>query len=216
MKKIGNSIINNANKDFQDFSKCDYRNHWSFSILFKNIMICEALIGKEFIVEIGASNSIIPKMLKENFNYSPHVYKRFDIDSSDCEYCDITDYIPLNDGCASAVVMSEVIEHVYTDIEKAMNEVYRILVPKGIFILTTPTPPDGDLVWPDVHEYEFPLDKLKKIISNYFKIEIYRPWHNRIAKTSQFPFPSALNKAVYALSYDIEKSTQIFMIARKL
>lgn len=85
-----------------------------------------------------------------------------------------------------AVVMREVIEH-FKQPEKAVKEAYRILKPKGMFILTTPNYNNillhiventynrffGGPCKPykdDVHPSKFNPDSLKKLLSANFKV----------------------------------------------
>jgi SAM-dependent methyltransferase len=49
-----------------------------------------------------------------------------------------TDRWPLESACASAVVLTEVIEHLYVDPIRALLEVNRILKPRGILLISTP------------------------------------------------------------------------------
>ncbi len=88
-----------------------------------------------------------------------------------------------------AVVMREVIEHFRTP-EKAVKEVYRVLKPGGVYVLTTPNYDSlllhfiehtynrffGGPCKPyldDVHPSKFRVKTLRDLLSKYFRIERY-------------------------------------------
>lgn len=94
--------------------------------------------------------------------------------------------MPYKDNSFDAITMREVIEH-FIHPEKSVKEVYRVLKPKGFFILTTPNYDSlklkiientynrffGGHCKPyrdDVHPSKFKFYELEKLISKYFKI----------------------------------------------
>jgi len=95
--------------------------------------------------------------------------------------------LPYKKNTFDAIVMREVIEHFITP-EKAVKEIYKVLKPGGIFILTTPNYDSlllhfientynrffGGPCKPyrdDVHPSKFKARSLKKLLSKYFKVE---------------------------------------------
>ena len=67
------------------------------------------------------------------------------------------------------VVSMETIEHV--DVKKYCEEIYRVLKPGGLLILSTPQSSYGKIPVVPEHLIEFSLEELKDIINKHFKIE---------------------------------------------
>jgi predicted SAM-dependent methyltransferase len=68
-----------------------------------------------------------------------NVYLTVDIDPRADAYVDITKPLPFRDASVDAIFCEEVIEHIDLDLgSKLLQECWRILVPGGVFRLTTP------------------------------------------------------------------------------
>lgn len=215
------SNTTNPNSNFHDFSKCDYTKHWSFSMLFKNLYICEQVLGANTIVEIGAANSRLPEMLDVNFNHVP-TYTKYDIEQYDgCIQHDVANHgIPEGIGKVDAIIMSEVIEHFPVKrLPFIIDECYRVLGPGGVLVITTPTPRTDqgmEMVWPDCHDHEFTLDELLSIVKpRYFDVKSVMPWHCRGNHPEHNDIPKQLNKAVQALFMPLELATQVAVTFRR-
>ncbi|MBV5278279.1 MAG: methyltransferase domain-containing protein [Campylobacteraceae bacterium] len=77
--------------------------------------------------------------------------------------------LSFDDNTFDIIFSMETIEHV--DPNKTLNELKRVLKKDGYLILSTPqNSATGQCVNP-VHLYEYSLDEIKNIVSNYFKIE---------------------------------------------
>lgn len=75
--------------------------------------------------------------------------------------------IPLEDNSVDIVVSFETIEHI-PDYRKFLDEVKRVLVPGGQFIVSTPNDPE----FPEgnhFHLHEFGLGELQELLDGYFK-----------------------------------------------
>lgn len=117
------------------------------------------------VLDVGSMHSPYKK-------YIPHTeYKRLDVDSETqpdiC--CDIYE-IEWEANYFDTIIATEVIEHLYNP-EKAVEEIYKILKPGGICILSTrfiycyhPFPKDY---------YRFTQDSLSHILKNFSKVEIH-------------------------------------------
>lgn len=104
--------------------------------------------------------------------YVPHTkYMTLDVDNSNnpdiC--CDIHK-IKWKSNYFDVIIVTEVLEHLY-DPQKALNEIYRILKPRGICILSTrfiypyhPVPEDY---------YRFTWDSLKYLFRKFKHVEIH-------------------------------------------
>ena len=177
------SNLTNANSKFQNFGECDYQKHWSYSILIKNLFICQALLEHNRVIEIGAADSRIKEMLSINFNHQPQ-YIKYDYNSmyEGIIKLDVTKGIPQRNGSQDAIVFSEVLEHLPRDkVGYVMAEINRVLMMKGSLLLTTPTPlSEGELVWPDVHDQEYTRDEVLSIVKMAgFRVLHEMPWHIR-------------------------------------
>jgi len=212
------SNTTNANRDFQDFSTCDYTKHWSWSILFKNVFICQNLLDRKEIVEFGAANSLVKEMLNKNFNHDPDYY-RYDLEPyPGCNQLDLTDGLS-HMLKKDAVVFSEVIEHLPpTEVLFVLREFHNVLSRDGILILTTPTPSEDEMVWPDCHDQEYTRRQIHEfLVESGFEVITEMPWHFRMGEfPSDRGLPPGLERALGSLSVDLDHSTQLALVARKI
>lgn len=135
------------------------------------------------VIDVGSKNS--PYLSK-----IPHTsYLRLDIDpkSKPDIVCDLHKII-WKRNYFDTVIATEVLEHLY-DPQKAVNEIWRILKPRGMAILSTrfiykyhPDPKDY---------YRFTPDSLKYMFRNFARIKIY-PHGNRIQTIWQLMCSSGL------------------------
>ena len=184
---------NNANKDlgFDDFSKCDYNLHWSFSN-FNRMLIGAGQIAqlplKAKVLELGAGSSHLENYVRENFGRKDISFYTVDGDmayeyESGITVLDISQteegswqWQHIKDkGKYDAVVFMEVIEHIAK--EKApsiFKNIFECLKPEGLLLFTTPTPPYEKKyeheVWPTAHNPEVPHDEIYDIINLWFKV----------------------------------------------
>lgn len=176
--------LNNANKDFQNISNCNFNGHWGYSIFFKNLAILEQinkLPDCSRVLEIGAANSYLEDYVKINLKKNIE-FMKMDV-NRDYELQMIIGSVLQVDKLFTVkfdmIVLSEVIEHLpnKTDSNLAIKQISSILKPGGILVLTTPTPTEDDeLVWPDDHLYEFRFEEIYEIINNEFEINKVMPW----------------------------------------
>lgn len=120
------------------------------------------------------ATDISKKFLEKAKNYNPH---------KTCQYmCCPVERLPFSDNSFDKVLMSEVIEHLF-DWRHGIEEVYRVLKPGGIVVISTPNklsyfnilchtkillrnqPFEGD------HIKEFSRKELVRLLSEYFIIE---------------------------------------------
>jgi GT2 family glycosyltransferase/radical SAM superfamily enzyme YgiQ (UPF0313 family)/SAM-dependent methyltransferase len=84
-------------------------------------------------------------------------------------------HIPLATGQIDNVVCLEGLEHVAQDIGLAfLQETHRILKREGVIILTVPVIlPGGKHSGNPYHSYEYPLQELKDVLGQYFKVNVF-------------------------------------------
>lgn len=70
------------------------------------------------------------------------------------------------DDCFDCVISFQVIEHIRQD-EEFVREVYRVLRPGGLFIVTTPNAPMS-LTRNPWHEREYTAEELQRLLERYF------------------------------------------------
>ena len=164
----------NANREmgFDKFSECDYNLHWSFSNFNRILMVAGQIAQLPVdsrVLELGAGSSDLENVVKKNFKRDDIIFFKIDGDeqyknSNDIVVLDITseecDLWCKAWGKFNAVVFMEVIEHLDKDFAATMFErIASWLVPEGMLLFTTPTPPyEGmyeDRVWPTDHKEEF-------------------------------------------------------------
>ncbi len=208
----------NNSEDFHNFSKADWTKHWAWETLFKNAMICNAVKWADNIVEIGAANSIIDVILSSNFNSRPNYTKYDVVDYAGCIQHDISVGFLEETESVDAVIMAEVIEHIDQNKELyVLQEAYRVLRKGGRLVLTTPTPDDMDLVWPEAHDREFKSHEILSLTekAGFTDIE-YTYWFNKGTSSSDYTethIPPGLCKAIEALTEAC--GNQIFIIGEK-
>lgn len=189
-----NTTNANQTMGFDDFAKCNYNLHWSFSNFNRMLMAASEISKLRFgatVLELGAGSSNLKNIVYDNFKRNDILFIRVDGDkrylhdntidyvgdiTNQADKEAISDLLCHKDIMADAVVLMEVLEHLddlqfIGLIETIAN---RWLAPEGILLLTTPTPPlNGmyeDRVWPTDHESEYKLAKLKDRVGVHFKI----------------------------------------------
>jgi len=217
----GNSITN-ANSEFHLFHKCDWTKHWSWSTLFKNVFICNNLIGCDKVVEIGAADSKLRGYLELNFNTRIR-YIGYDINpplDSDIKYRDVAkDGLVQLDDSVDAVVMAEVIEHFPLDrMQYVLEEAHRV---GRKLILTTPSPHSpGELVWPDSHDHELTWDQLCHLLKiSGWKLTVELGWHSRVPFVTSINtfdgMPMGLSRAINSMNIEPDLATQVAIVAER-
>lgn len=221
--------ITNANSDFQDFSKCDYSLHWSWSNFFRHIAVCNSMLDLPLaanVLEIGAADSPIENMLRDNFNRAL-VFTKTDLNEKykdqmtifDIEKEGLQRYLNESFDC---IILTEVLEHFDpSNAPFILNEIHRCLKPSGKLLLTTPTPqkPKEQLVWPLDHDFEYSIDELCNLVKQAkFKINKLVPWsmHKKdydeiFSESVNSCFPRGFIRAVCSTSAPINKSRQVFL-----
>lgn len=222
----------NANSDFQDFSKCDYSRHWSWSNFFRHIAVCNSMLNLPdlaMVLEVGAADSPIEDMIKVNFNKN-FLFFKTDANEKYADKMIISDVE--KDGLSmfgidslDCVILTEVIEHFDpANAPFVLKEIYRVLRKNGKLLLTTPTPqkPEELLVWPSDHKFEYSwIELFRLLFDGGFRLNKIMPWSQHLSnyKTSKKIIsnclPESLNRAISSLSADIDNSRQIFLELRK-
>lgn len=240
----------NANKElgFDKFSECNYNLHWSFSNFYRMLMVAGQLAQlpkHSKVLELGAGSSDLENLVKKNFNREDIMFTKVDGDkqyeaASNIIVSDITSD-NFNEFCRTmgpydAVVFMEVIEHirkVYAD--DLMWKISEWLVPEGMLLFTTPTPPYNgmyeDRVWPLDHDEEYTNSEIYDIINKRFKINKEIGWSleereynellesnatlSLIASKLRGAFPESYIRATIACLAPVEANRQILMICKK-
>lgn len=186
---------NNANKElgFDKFSECDYNLHWSFSNFNRMLMAAgriAQLPENASVLELGAGSSELQNIVAKNFRRDDIEFIKIDGDEQYKDADGITVLDITTARCEifvkalapfDAVVCMETIEHIDRScVNYVLSYVYKALKPKGLFLLSTPTPAyDGryeDRVWPEDHDEEFSNEDICQIVNRYFKIEKQVGW----------------------------------------
>lgn len=201
--------LNNSNTSFQDFMKCDFNKHWSFSNFNRQLMTASVIkdfqvqLGKPLMVtELGAGDSKIMDICTDNFELEYNVWAKYDANDKyeDCIVVDIAsdemekglDFLK-----PDVILAEEVLEHLSEDqVDKVLKMCYNNISKNGLFIVSVPTPPFNklyeDRVWPDDHEKEYSYFEIYSKLNKYFKIENSFGWSmenrefNDAIKTSKF------------------------------
>ena len=240
----------NANRElgFDQFSECNYNLHWSFSNFNRIIMVAGQIarlpIGSK-VLELGAGSSDLENIVKKNFNREDICFYKLDGDAQ-YESSESITVIDITSGECNAlcnflgpfnaVVFMEVVEHLNKDVVPAMFEkIANWLVPEGMLLFTTPTPPhDGryeDRVWPDDHEEEFTFSEIYDIINKRFKINKEIGWsleereYNKILESNpqlsavasklRGAFPESYVRATIACLSPVQVNRQVFFVCKK-
>lgn len=240
----------NANQElgFDKFSECNYNLHWSFSNFNRILMVAgqiARLPNGSKVLELGAGSSDLENIVKKNFKRDDIKFIKIDGDkqyesSNEITVFDITSeecaaYCTIN-GPYDAIVFMEVIEHLSEEDGKHMIKlIHDMLVPEGLMLFTTPTPPwNGhyeDRVWPLDHEIEYGHYEATNIINHYFKITKEIGWsleereYNRLLERDRFlgeiylklkgAFPESYIRAIIACLADVDENRQVFFVCRK-
>ncbi len=240
----------NANQElgFDKFAECDYNLHWSFSNFNRMLMAAGRIAQlpiKARVLELGAGSSDLENVVKKNFKRDDIKFMRVDGDKryeSDktITVFDITSnefntrmHARLAYNC---VVFMEVIEHLDKDFAPTMFErIASWLVPEGMLLFTTPTPPhEGmyeDRVWPADHKEEFTNSEIYGIINKEFKINKEIGWsleereYNELLETDanlsmiasklRGAFPESYVRATIACLSPTRANRQVLMICKK-
>lgn len=238
----------NQEKGFDQFSQCNYNLHWSFSNFNRMLMaaghIAQLPINSR-VLELGAGSSDLERIVKENFKRDDITFTKVDGDeqyknNTNIIIADITSE-EFNKFCIKkepfdTIVFMEVIEHLdLRCITSIFEKIADWLVPEGLLLFTTPTPPNEglyeDRVWPDDHKIEFTFSDIYDIINIRFKINKKIGWsleerdYNEllesnpdlsiIASKLRGAFPESYIRATIACLAPVQLSRQIFFICKK-
>ncbi len=240
----------NANQTlgFDKFSESNYNLHWSFSNFNRMLVAAGQIAQLPFgskVLELGAGTSDLENLVKKNFKRDDIKFVKidgdtqyesdesisvFDITSSECAlYC-------INNGPYNAVVFMEVIEHLSKeDGVRIIKLIQGVLVPEGLMLFTTPTPPSygryEDRVWPLDHEIEYSYREIYDLINPYFKINKEIGWSmeerdfnlileydkdlSSIYCRLKGAFPESYIRAIIACLAPVQDNRQVFFVCRK-
>ena len=238
----------NQTMGFDKFSECDYNLHWSFSNFNRMLMVAGRIAQlpiKARVLELGAGSSDLENLVKKNFKREDIEFIKIDGDkqyesNNEITVLDITsiqcgNFVEAN-GPYDAVAFMEVIEHLDKDFAATMFErIASWLVPEGMLLFTTPTPPyEGmyeDRVWPTDHKEEFTNSEIYGIINKEFKINKEIGWsleereYNKLLETDanlsliasklRGAFPESYVRAAIACLSPAQANRQILMICKK-
>lgn len=197
------------------------------------------------VLELGAGSSDLENVVKKNFGREDIEFYKLDGDtqyesSKSITVIDITseecDSLCYTLGPFNAAVFMEVVEHLSKDIVPTLFErIANWLVPEGMLLFTTPTPPfEGefeDRVWPDDHDAEFTFWEIYGIINKYFKINKEIGWsleereYNTLLETDpqlsmmasklRGAFPESYVRAIIACLSPVKANRQVFFACKK-
>lgn len=240
----------NANQElgFDKFSECNYNLHWSFSNFNRILMVAGHIARLPYgskVLELGAGSSDLENIVKKNFKRRDIRFYKVDGDRQyeirdDITVLDITSYeckeYCLRRGKFDAVVFMEVVEHLKKeDVPELFDNISDWLVPEGLLLFTTPTPPyEGmyeDRVWPDDHKTEFTFSEIYGIINRSFKITKEIGWsleereYNKLLESDatlsmmcsklRGAFPESYVRAIIACLSPVQANRQIFLVCKK-
>lgn len=240
----------NANREmgFDKFSECDYNLHWSFSNFNRILMVAGQIAQLPVdsrVLELGAGSSDLENVVKKNFKRDDIKFtkvdgdKQYESDKMITVY-DITSEV-FNNLCTNqkpfdAIIFMEVVEHLNKKIVPLMFErIANWLVPEGILLFTTPTPPyEGmyeDRVWPTDHKEEFTNSEIYGIINKEFKVNKEIGWsleereYNKLLETDanlsiiasklRGAFPESYVRATIACLSPVQANRQVLFVCKK-
>ena len=240
----------NANQTlgFDKFSESDYNKHWSFSN-FNRMLMAAGYIAQlpqgSRVLELGAGSSDLENLVKNNFKRNDIKFTKIDGDTKyesnpSIEVLDVTSE-RCNNYCKffgpfDAIIFMEVIEHLDEDeASQTLEKISRWLVPEGLMLFTTPTPPyEGKFenrVWPTDHYFEFTHSKIYDIINKEFKIIKEIGWsleereYNKLLESNselnmiysklRGAFPESYIRAIIACLSPVQANRQIFLVCKK-
>ena len=240
----------NANRELgcDKFSECNYNLHWSFSNFNRILMVAGQIaqlpIGSK-VLELGAGSSDLENVVKRNFKRDDIKFtkvdgdKRYESDSSITVFDITSDLFDTRMRAQlpfDAIVFMEVVEHLDKDFAQTMFErIASWLVPEGLLLFTTPTPPYNgmyeDRVWPDDHEKESTFSEIYGIINKEFKINKEIGWsleereYNKILEDNpslsaiaaklRGAFPESYVRAMIACLSPVQVNRQVFFVCKK-
>lgn len=240
----------NANQElgFDRFSECNYNLHWSFSNFNRILMVAGQIAqlpkGSK-VLELGAGSSDLENIVKKNFKRDDIKFIKIDGDNQYESSDEITVFDITSEECAAyctisgpfdAVVFMEVIEHLSKEDGMHMIKlIHDVLVPEGLMLFTTPTPPSygryEDRVWPLDHEIEYDYREAYDLINPYFKINKEIGWSmeerdfNLILEYDKDlssvycrlkgAFPESYIRAIIACLAPVQDNRQVFFVCRK-
>lgn len=240
----------NANQElgFDRFSECNYNLHWSFSNFNRILMVAgqiARLPNGSKVLELGAGSSDLENIVKKNFRRSDIEFVKIDGDNQYESSDEITVFDITSEECAAyctisgpydAVVFMEVVEHLSKeDGKRIIKLIHDVLVPEGLMLFTTPTPPSygryEDRVWPLDHEIEYAYREAYDLINPYFKINKEIGWSmeerdfNLILEYDKDlssvycrlkgAFPESYIRAIIACLAPVQDNRQVFFVCRK-
>ena len=240
----------NANRElgFDKFSECNYNLHWSFSNFNRMLMaagqIAQLPLNSK-VLELGAGSSDLENVVKKNFGRSDIKFTKVDGDKQyesdekitvlDITSCECDKFCKKH-GPFNTVVFMEVAEHLdRLSVPVIIERISNWLVPEGLMLFTTPTPPyEGkyeDRVWPTDHNFEFTFSEIYGIINEEFKIIKKIGWsleereYNELLESDvnlsvmysklKGAFPESYVRAMMACLSPIEANRQIFLVCKK-
>lgn len=242
--------ITNANQTlgFDKFSESDYNKHWSFSN-FNRMLMAAGQIAQlpqdSKVLELGAGSSDLENLVKKNFKRDDIRFYKMDGDTQyesneSITVIDITseecDLLCNTLGTFNAVIFMEVVEHLEKDcIPTMLERIANWLVPEGMLLFTTPTPPYEaryeDRVWPTDHKFECTFSEIYGIINKWFKINKEIGWsleereYNKLLESDvnlsmmcsklRGAFPESYIRAIIACLSPVQANRQIFLVCKK-
>lgn len=147
----------------------------SFEWYCRELMIKESSFKNKIVVDIGCgpwgSLHFFKAKMKFGVDNLAHEYqKEFKTQNHDMVYLNCHSHkIPLLDNFADAVISNNALDHV-DNFEKTIQEIYRILKPKGKIILNFNLRPFSLLTEPQILSQE----RINKVLKGKFKYKIIR------------------------------------------
>ena len=240
----------NANQTlgFDKFSESNYNLHWSFSNFNRMLMAAGQIAQLPFdskVLELGAGTSDLENLVKKNFKRDDIKFVKIDGDTQYESDESISVFDITSEQCAAwctingpfdCIVFMEVIEHLKVEDGRYMIKlIHDLLVPEGLLLFTTPTPPHNgyyeDRVWPLDHEIEYAYHEIHSLINKYFKITKEIGWsleerefnklleHDRtlgeVYLHLRGAFPESYIRAIIACLASVSDNRQIFFVCKK-